>query len=90
MSSTSITFSNFSMVFYATASKNSRQMLRLDYTQYELRAGTIPLYLDNFLWSLNDFFDLLDIIKISFQSFRVLSSALGGRGISKDAVGELV
>jgi hypothetical protein len=38
----------------------------LDYTQYELRAGIIPLYLDNFLWSLNDFFDLPDIAAKEF------------------------
>jgi hypothetical protein len=40
-------------------SNNLRSMV-LDYLRYELQAGTMPLYLDDFLWSLNDLFDLLD------------------------------
>jgi len=32
----------------------------LDWLRYEEKAGTAPLFLYDFLWSMNDLFDLLD------------------------------
>jgi hypothetical protein len=43
----------------AQFSSNLRRMV-LDYVQYELKEGAIPLYLDELLYGLNEFFDLLD------------------------------
>jgi hypothetical protein len=40
-------------------SSRLRSMI-FEYMRYELKAGTTPLDFDDFLWSLNDLFDLLD------------------------------
>jgi hypothetical protein len=60
-------FRNF-LEYHPPAQFNSdlRRMV-LDYVRYELRAGIIPLYLDDFLWRLNDLFDLLDIAAKEFR-----------------------
>ncbi len=49
----------FSTHHAAKLSRNLRCML-LDCLAYELRVG-VPLYLDEFLWQLNDLFELLDV-----------------------------
>lgn len=38
----------------------------LDYLRHEARSGTSPLFLHDFLWSINDLFDLLDIAAKEF------------------------
>lgn len=44
----------------AQLSLNLRRVL-LDYLRYELKAGEIPVYLDEFLADVNDLFELFDL-----------------------------
>jgi hypothetical protein len=61
----------FCRFFNAHAPSQFSSKLRsliFDYLDHELSKGMIPLYLDGFLWSLNDFFDLLDMASKEFKN----------------------
>lgn len=50
----------------ATFNSKFRNMV-LDYLDHKIKHDSIPLYFEDFLWTLNDFLDVLEIAATEFK-----------------------